>query len=215
MDLVDRKIQAYTEEISAPEDEILSVINRETHLYHLNPRMLSGHLQGQILTFLARMIKPKYILELGTFTGYSAICLAKGLAPSGKMITLEVNPELKGTIEKNITRANLADRITPVQGNALDLIPGLADGMDLVFIDADKLNYPHYYEHILPKMASGGFIIFDNVLWSGKVLLSENEKGFDEETKVLKELNENIRQDPRVTQLLMPIRDGLLIVEKL
>ena len=209
MEFIGEELLAYCESHSTAEDDVLQSLNRETHAKVLSPRMLSGHLQGQFLTFISSMLQPESILEIGTYTGYSAICLARGLKPNGKLITIDVNDELKEMVEQYLSKANVLDSCEVLTGDAEKIIPTLNKKFDLVFIDADKENYLNYFEMILPKMNKGGIILSDNVLWSGKVLepLQKN----DISTKVLLEYNELLKNDPRIETVLLPIRDGLTV----
>jgi predicted O-methyltransferase YrrM len=176
--------------------------------------MLSGHFQGRFLAMISNMIKPKYVLEIGTYTGYSAICLAEGLQLGGKLITIDVNEELEDLVNYNISLANQHDKIEHIIGNASEIIQNLNFPFDLVFIDADKPNYPHYYELVVNKIPSGAFILIDNVLWSGKVV-NQKDLNKDKDTQILHSLNESIQNDKRVENILLPIRDGLMLVRKL
>ena len=206
---IDQYASTHTEEESA----LLSRINRETHTQVMKPRMLSGHLQGRLLSMLSHMIQPSHILEIGTYTGYSALCLAEGLQAGGKLITIDINEELQARVQGYFNASTYADYIDYRIGNAVDLLPHLEGHFDLVFIDADKINYGTYYDKVFDKVRKGGFIIFDNVLWSGKV--AEVIKDNDKETKYLDELNKKLHQDPRVQNLLLPVRDGLMVLRKL
>ncbi len=205
-------IEQYAENHTSPELDELQRLNRWTHLKMPRPRMLSGAYQGKLLEMISCMVQPKYVLEIGTYVGYSAICLAKGLQPDGKLYTLEADEELEDIIVDSIHRAGLSQQIQLCIGNALDILPTLSVPFDIAFIDADKINYLNYYEFVLPLMRKGGIILFDNILWSGKVLY-EPHKG-DKETLVLKELNEKIQTDTRVENILLPIRDGLMLCRK-
>ncbi|MCU0399196.1 MAG: class I SAM-dependent methyltransferase, partial [Cyclobacteriaceae bacterium] len=180
------------------------------HANILMPRMLSGHLQGRLLSMISHMIQPKSILEIGTYTGYSAICLAEGLRPGGKLITLDINDELEELVRGFFKQASLTEIIDYRIGNALHIIPTLTDSFDLVFIDADKENYCRYYDLVFKLVPLGGFILADNVLWSGKVL---DEKP-DKDTKAILAFNEMIQQDSRVENVLLPVRDGIMLVRK-
>lgn len=211
MDLIQPELEKYAEQHTSPETELLAAINRDTHAHVLMPRMLSGHLQGRVLAMISRMIRPKAILELGTFTGYSAICFAEGLAEGGKLITIDKNAELEDRVRKNFDAAGLTDIIDYRIGNAADIIPSLDMSFDLVFIDADKENYANYYDMLIDKLNLNGFILADNVLWSGKVL---EEKG-DKDTEALRAFNRKITGDPRVENVLLPIRDGIMLIRKL
>lgn len=212
MDFLPEHINQYAEQKTSAEPAILNELNRQTHLKVLYPRMLSGHLQGRILAFLAKMLRPKYVLEIGTYTGYSALCFAEGLADGGKIITLDVNEELEDFVLPFWEKAGVADQVEFHLGNALDILPTLDYQFDLVFIDADKGNYVKYYEMVLPKLRQGGVILADNVLWSGKVI---DENVNDKETTGLRAFNERVAQDDRVEQVLLPVRDGIMMIRKL
>ncbi|MBW7936473.1 MAG: O-methyltransferase [Flavobacteriales bacterium] len=211
MDFISPEIEDYALQHSSPESDVLQSLNRETHARVLYARMLSGHLQGKFLEMISSMLSPKRILEIGTYTGYSAINLAKGLCPDGILHTIDVNDELEGIIRKSFTKAGLSESIHLHLGNALDIIPQLKEIWDLVFIDADKENYRRYYELIFERVRPGGIIIADNVLWSGKVL---DEAYQDAETRAIRAFNQFVMQDNRVENLLLPIRDGLMIIRK-
>jgi caffeoyl-CoA O-methyltransferase len=198
---------------SEKESELLSKIARETFTQVLKPRMLSGHMQGRVLSMLSHMISPKTILEIGTYTGYSALCLAEGLQGHGKIITIDVNEELQKRVQGYFDQSEYSSKIDYKTGNALDIIPTITEPLDLVFIDADKLNYGNYYNLVFDKVRKGGFIIFDNVLWSGKV--AEPIKANDKDTRYLDDLNKLLHNDTRVQNVLMPVRDGLMILRKL
>lgn len=208
MHFLSEELERYAELHSCPEPEILQELNRETHLKTLQPRMLSGHLQGRVLSLISKLIAPSLIVEIGTFTGYSTLCLAEGLSQEGKIHTIDVNEELSDIQDKYFAQSDQSHQIVRHFGEALSIIPTLPSDIDLVFIDADKKNYPHYFDIILPKMKKGGVIISDNVLWSGKVL---EEGKIDKKTQIIKDYNQNINQDPRVESVLLPIRDGLTI----
>ena len=211
--LIDEKIEAYCEAHSSCESTLLAKLNRETHLKILRPRMLSGHLQGGLLTMLSKMIAPKYILEIGTYTGYSALCLAEGLQKGGELHTIEIDEELEDFIQSFFEKSDLRSQIKLHIGNALTLVPEIQRTWDLVFIDAEKKEYLSYYNAVLPSVRKGGFILVDNVLWSGKVM--ETVTGNDEETKAILAFNNYIRNDDRVRNLLLPFRDGIMMIEKL
>jgi caffeoyl-CoA O-methyltransferase len=213
MDFIAKEIEDYAELFTREEGEVLAALNRETYAKVLTPRMLSGHLQGQVLRMLSQMIKPKNILEIGTYTGYSALCMADGLQEGGKLITIDVNEELQDIIRKYVGEAGRSDTIDLRIGNAVDIIPTLNEQFDIVFIDADKENYPNYFDLVIDKVNIGGYIIADNVLWSGKVL--EDDSVLDKDTIALKDYAKKVKADPRVENVLMPIRDGLLIARKL
>ncbi|CAG0966830.1 MAG: O-methyltransferase [Bacteroidetes bacterium] len=212
MNFLDPQLEEYVERHTSEENEVLKKLNRETWAKMLMPRMLSGHIQGRVLSMFSHMIKPKHILEIGTFTGYSAICMAEGLADKGILHTIELNDELEEFIKKYFQEAGMEEKIVLHIGNALEIIPALPITFDLVFIDADKENYSAYYDLVFDKLSVGGFIIADNVLWSGKVLL-DYEK-LDTETNALVDFNMKIQNDNRVENVLLPIRDGLMIVRK-
>lgn len=205
-------IEEYILNHSDSEDPILAELNRETNLKVLRPRMLSGHLQGKILEMISKMIQPEKILELGTYTGYSAICLAKGLKENGKLHTIEINDELEDIITKYIEKAELTDKIKLHFGDATSIIPKLNEQFDLVFIDADKREYLDYYNLVLDFVKPGGFILADNVLWSGKVI--ELEEPDDEYTKGIFDFNKFLKNDDRVEKVILPLRDGLTLIRK-
>ncbi len=213
MEFINEELAAYVEQHSQAESALLSKINRETHLEVLRPRMLSGHLQGRVLSMLAKMISPKNILEIGTYTGYSALCLAEGLQKEGKLITIDKNEELKDRVNSYFGQSKFKEQIEFRLGSALDIIPCLTEEFDLIFIDADKTNYLNYYDLIIDKLKTGSFIIADNVLWSGKVIEAPDKH--DEDTKALLKFNEIVQDDTRVENVLFPIRDGLMIIRKI
>lgn len=212
MAYIENSITDYALQHSSPEDDILIALSRETHLKTVYPRMLSGHMQGILLTMISRMLKPRRILEIGTFTGYSAICMGRGLAPDGVLHTIDVNDETTEIARKYIGLAGLADRVVFHTGNALDIIPTLDEVFDLIFLDADKVQYVAYYKAVFDKWARGGILLADNVLWGGKVLLPK-KKG-DRETRGIVEFNIFVSQDNRVEKLLIPLRDGLFLIRK-
>jgi predicted O-methyltransferase YrrM len=211
MDFISSELQNYIGNRSSDTSALLAKIDRETHLEVLQPRMLSGHFQGRVLSMLSHLLKPNAILEIGTYTGYSALCLAEGLAPEGKLITIDVNEELEARVRGYFEASAYATQIDYRIGNAAQIIPTLNETFDLIFIDADKQQYPLYYEQALDKLNQGGFILIDNVLWSGKVL---DTKYQDKDTALLRELNLKISQDVRVEKVLLPIRDGLYLIRK-
>ncbi len=213
MEFLDKALQQYVEQHTDAEPEVLQALNRETNLKVLKPRMLSGHLQGRVLSMFSKMLQPKYILEIGTYTGYSAICLAEGLQSGGKLITIDNNEELADMVKKYVKMAGFEHVIEPLVGDAAALIPNLHHNWDLVFIDADKTNYANYYDLIIDKVKSGGLIIADNVLWSGKVI--EDVKANDKDTPALLDFNKKVQQDKRVENVLLPVRDGLMMIRKL
>ncbi|MDR6301248.1 O-methyltransferase [Mesonia maritima] len=209
MNFLPEEIETYAENHSQKEPELLAKLSRETHQKVLQPRMLSEHFQGRVLSMISKLIQPKTILEIGTYTGYSALCLAEGMQKNGKLITIDKNEELEDFQKKYFDQSEWKNQIQQKVGNALNIIPKLEEKFDLVFIDADKQNYPNYFELILPKMNSGGIILSDNVLWSGKVVkpLKDNDK----DTAALLHYNKLINEDERVESVLLPIRDGLTL----
>lgn len=214
MEFLDPDLDRYVNEHTQPESPLLHELNRLTHLKVLQPRMLSGHLQGRILSMFSKMIKPRRILEIGTYTGYSAICLAEGLVNEGMLFTIEKNAELEPMIRNFLAKAGIQEKVKLHIGDALTVVDELDEEFDLVFIDADKSNYIRYYEKILPKLKSGGYIIADNVLWSGKVL-SQEEMEKDIDAKTLNEFNNLVFEDNRVENVLLPVRDGLMVIRKI
>lgn len=213
MEFIDEDLQRYAEEHTSPESELLHEVNRETHLQVMKPRMLSGHLQGRLLSMFSQMIQPRQILEIGTYTGYSAICLAEGLQQGGTLHTIDINEELEDRVRGYFEKAGLTSSINYHIGNALEIIPTIDATFDLVFIDADKVNNGHYYDMVIDKVRAGGYIITDNVLWSGKVL-EKYRKKLDEDTAALLAFNTKVHEDPRVENILLPVRDGLLVARK-
>jgi predicted O-methyltransferase YrrM len=211
MEFISPELQQYVTDHSSAVSPLLSKIDRETHLEVLQPRMLSGHFQGRVLSMLTQLLKPMRILEIGTYTGYSALCLAEGLSSEGKLITIDVNEELEPRVRGYFEASAYAQQIDYRIGNAAQLIPTLQYTFDLIFIDADKQQYPLYYEQALEKLKPGGFILIDNVLWSGKVLDTQHQ---DKDSVLLRELNLKISQDERVEKVLVPIRDGLYLIRK-
>jgi caffeoyl-CoA O-methyltransferase len=211
MEFISQELDQYCCSHTAEENELLKRINRETHVEVLQPRMLSGHFQGRVLSMLSKMIQPKRILEIGTYTGYSALCLAEGLTSDGKLVTIDVNEELANRVQAYFDASEYSTQIQYLISPALEVIPTLNETWDLVFIDADKQNYIEYYELILPLMRSGGYVILDNVLWSGKVV--DQDKN-DKDTTLLRKLNAIIHDDVRVEEVLLPIRDGLMVARK-
>ncbi len=210
MQFLPEEIERYTEIHTSPESPVLQELVRETWQKVVNPRMLSGHVQGRYLSFIAHLLKPKHILEIGTYTGYSALCLAEGLAVGGELTTIDINDELKPIQDKYFAQSPHADKIRRISGNAMDIIPTLTQDFDLVFMDADKENYPAYYAMLMARLKRGSVILIDNVLWSGKVLKPAMPQ--DKETAALQKLNEVIQQDTRVENVLLPLRDGLMMV---
>ena len=212
MEFLDPKIDEYVSAHSEDEPLVLKELTRETWLKAINPRMLAGHLQGRTLSMISHMIKPKTVLEIGTFTGYSAICLAEGLAQNGKIITIDINEELEYFAKKYFVKAGIETKIEQRIGDAMEFVPSITEELDLVFIDADKTNYANYYEMVLPKLRIGGYIIADNVLWSGKILEDSNKD--DADTKALIDFNKKVQADNRVQNVLFPIRDGIQVIRK-
>jgi caffeoyl-CoA O-methyltransferase len=213
MDLINQRIYDYAEEHSKPIDDILLQLHRETHLKVMNPIMLTGFLQGKLLQSFSEMLKPKMVLEIGTFTGYSAICFARGLQKGAVLHTIEKDPELESICRKYFQLSGMADRIELHIGDALIRIPAIEQTFDLVFIDCDKEIYSEVYELVLPKVAKGGNILADNVLWHGKVF--EDQKLSDRETTAIMQFNKKVRNDKRVDNFLLPFRDGLMLIKKL
>ena len=211
MNFLDPQIEQYAEAHTSPESPLLEQIRRDTYLEVLQPRMLSGHLQGRLLSMLSKMICPNSILEIGTYTGYSALCLAEGLTDDGVLITIDKNIELIDRVNAYFSRSEFASKIKMIQGNALSILPKLEQKWDLIFIDADKENYQKYYDMTFPNLNSGGYIIADNVLWSGKVIDPDEN---DADTLALKSFNKALIDDSRVEVLLLPLRDGLTVLRK-
>ncbi len=213
MEFLPEKIDQYANDLTTPDSELLQSLERETHLKVLSPRMLSGHLQGRVLSLISHLMRPNYILEIGTYTGYSAICLAEGLHPDGRLITIDRNDELETILSKYLLKSPKASQIDLRIGYAAEIIPTLPDGIDLVFIDANNPNYSTYFDLVIDKMKPGGLILADNVLWSGKIV--EEIKPNDKSTKALHEFNLKVHHDSRVENVLIPIRDGILAIRKL
>ena len=214
MEFIPKEIEAYAEAHTEPESELLRQLNRETHAKVMRPRMLSGHMQGRLLALFSRLIRPHHILEIGTYTGYSALCLCEGLADDGRLITIDSNEELEKFTSAAFARSEYRSRIDYRIGQALDILPTLAGPFDLVFIDADKSNYSRYYDMILDKLRPGGIIMADNVLWSGKIVEASARQS-DRDTIALLAFNKKIREDIRVTCLLLPLRDGIMVAQKI
>jgi caffeoyl-CoA O-methyltransferase len=211
MDFISPELQEYAERYTSPEPPLLAALNRETWLKVLYPRMLSGHLQGRILSLFSKMVRPQRILEIGTYTGYSAICMAEGLAPGGSLVTIDINAELEEMVNRYFAEAGLTDRARMVIGDARAIVPTLEGPFDLAFIDADKESYCEYLDLLLPKMRAGGLILADNVLWSGQVL---DPAITDKETQGLRDFVHKVAQSDAVEQVLLPVRDGILAVMK-
>lgn len=210
MPLIDPEIQRYLEHNSEPETELLHQLRRETYLQVLLPQMITDPVQGQLISMLSRLIAPKRILEVGTFTGYSCLRMAEGLAAEGEIVSIEVEPQRESRIRKYLELAGIADLTTLLIGDAMQIIPKLEGPFDLVFLDADKAHYPEYYEMIFPMLSDNGWILADNVLWQGKVL----GEGKNKETRGLKKFNEIVRNDSRVEVLMLGLRDGLSLIRK-
>ncbi|NBU90707.1 MAG: O-methyltransferase [Flavobacteriia bacterium] len=212
MEFIDPLLDKYVCEHTANESDLLKKINRETHLEVLQPRMLSGHFQGRVLSMFSKMIRPERILEIGSYTGYSALCLAEGLTPNGKLVTIDINEELAARVRGYFSESPFSHQIDYFISDAMELIPALNEKWDIVFIDADKHNYINYYHRVFPMVKVGGYIIADNVLWSGKVI---DPSQHDKDTLLLREYNQLVHQDNRVEEVLFPIRDGLMIARKI
>src|ERR1700760_2310266 len=211
MEILDSKLQEYLDTHCEPEPEALQYINRETYLKVLKPHMLSGHYQGRLLSILSKMMRPKRILEIGTFTGYATICLAEGLTEDGIIHTIEVNRELEEMLVQHFKSTDVDKKIRLHFGQAADIIVEIPENnFDIVFIDADKKNNLNYFHLIFDKVRSGGLIIIDNVLWKGKVYGNEN----DADTRSIRELNDHIAEDKRVEKLILPVRDGIMLIRK-
>jgi caffeoyl-CoA O-methyltransferase len=210
MDVIHKDLQAYAERHTSEESLLLKKISRETHTKIMHARMLSGQLQGRVLSMISCMIRPRVILEIGTFTGYSAICMAEGLQEDGKLITIDINEELYDRVTGYFREANLQDRIDYRIGDATAIIPQLEEKFDMVFIDADKENYSRYFDLVIDRVNLNGLILADNVLWSGKVL----QANADKDTRAIIEFNEKVQQDSRVENVLLPIRDGMMLMRR-
>jgi predicted O-methyltransferase YrrM len=211
MELLSEELTNYLENSCEPENDLLKHINRETHLKVSMPRMLSGHYQGRLLSMLSKMISPERILEIGTFTGYATLCLAEGLRENGFIYTIDINIELEDMVRSNFEKSDLNSKIKYQIGDAKEIIPSLNETFDLVFIDADKKNNATYYNMIIDRVRSGGLILVDNVLWSGKVL---DQGVSDQKTSFISKFNEMVSGDQRVEKLILPVRDGLFLIRK-
>ncbi|HEY1038711.1 MAG TPA: O-methyltransferase [Bacteroidia bacterium] len=212
MEFIDEKLSDYCLFHTEDEDAVLKELQRETHLKIMSPRMLSGHLQGSWLSFLSKMAKPELIVEIGTYTGYSAICLAKGLAANGKLITMDINEETESIARKYFAKSGFEKQIELHTGDAKQIIPTINQEIDIVFIDADKRSYSLYFDLVIDKVKSGGLIIADNVLWSGKIL--DLDKNKDQDTQAIHQFNQKIKNDSRIEKILLPLRDGLFLMRK-
>ena len=213
MHFISEELETYIENHSQKEPELLAALNRETHQKILQPRMLSGHFQGRVLSMLSKLIRPLHILEIGTYTGYATLCLCEGMQQNGILDTIDINEELESIQKKYFDLSPWKNHIQQHIGDAISIIPTLNKKYDLVFIDADKENYLNYFDLIVPMMNAGGIILSDNVLWSGKVLETPDPR--DLSTNILLEYNTKINQDPRVETVLLPIRDGLTVTRVL
>ncbi|MBY0434640.1 MAG: O-methyltransferase [Cyclobacteriaceae bacterium] len=211
MDFIPSELSQYAEGHTSTESELLKRINRETHAQVMMPRMLSGHLQGRLLAMISKMIKPSVAIEIGTYTGYSALCLAEGLAKNGNLITIDINEELESRVRGYFEASPWSKQIDYRIGDAAALLPMMPGPFDLVWLDADKENYGLYYDLVIDKVPSGGWILADNVLWSGKIIDTKPDK----DTRALQQFNDRIRQDPRVETVLLPVRDGIMIIRKM
>ncbi|MBR4146966.1 MAG: O-methyltransferase [Bacteroidales bacterium] len=204
-------IEEYLEQHTTPMDEVLESLYRETHLHAMNPRMASGPVQGRFLQLLCQLMHPAKVLEIGTFTGFSTICMARGMASDGLLTTIEANEEYEGIIRKYLEKAGVSERVQLVIGDAKAVIPTLEGGFDLVFLDADKASYPIYYDLVMDKLDPGGLLLADNVLWEGKVLNADTK---ERDTQAIRAFNDKVQNDPRVENVLLPLRDGLMMVRK-
>jgi predicted O-methyltransferase YrrM len=213
MEFIEPNLAKYIEQHTDVEPELLYKLNRETQLKILRPRMISGHFQGRVLSMLMKMIRPTTILEIGTYTGYSALCMAEGLTEKGSLTTIDKNVELENIVTKYFSLSEYSSKLNYIIGDALKIIPTLTETYDVVFIDADKENYGTYFDLVFDKLNIGGYIIADNVLWSGKVI--DDTIKIDKDTQALLDFNDKVQADERVENVLFPIRDGLLIVRKI
>ncbi len=210
MNLVSPEIEKYIEAHTTDESEVLQQLNRKTQTDVLMPQMLSGKVQGQFLKFISQMVQPERVLEIGTFTGYAAICLAEGLTENGKLFTIDINEELEAIVKTHVEKAGLQNKIIQIIGNAAQEIQQLDETFDLVFIDADKQNYGLYFDLVIDKVRTGGIILADNVLWSGKIINEQKDK----DTQKLAEFNDKVQQDNRVENVIVSIRDGIMMIRK-
>ena len=212
MHFLPENIDQYAHQFTQKESDLLAKLNRDTQIKMINPRMLSGHLQGRFLSFVSHLKQPKNILEIGTYTGYSALCLAEGLQKDGQLITIDINEEIAHFAQGFFNQSKYKEQIQLMVGDATKIIPTLPQSFDLVFIDADKENYNTYFDLIIEGVPTNGFILIDNVLWNGHILKPENE--MDANTKAIHQFNQKVHNDARVENLLLPIRDGLMILRK-
>lgn len=213
MHFLPEDIDQYAHQFTQKESELLAKLNRDTQIKMVNPRMLSGHLQGRFLSMISHLKQPKTILEIGTYTGYSALCLAEGLNKNGRLITIDINEEIAHFAQQFIDQSDYTSQIELMVGDATKIIPTLTQTFDLVFIDADKENYNVYFDLIIDKVPQNGYILIDNVLWDGHILKPENE--MDLNTKAIHQFNQKVHNDSRVENLLLPIRDGLMLLRKI
>lgn len=214
MDFISDDIMTYAINHTQDESNLLKALNKETHQKILQSRMISGHFQGRVLSFISQLIRPETILEIGTYTGYATLCLAEGLTKNGKIHTIEINEELIDFQKKYFDKSKFKNQIFTHIGDAIDIIPKLKFKYDLIFLDADKANYPNYMEMVVPKLKKGGVLVADNVLWSGKVLDSQQKRD-DIETKGIKLFSELVKKNSSLQTLLLPIRDGLIMCRKI
>lgn len=212
MDFISTELNEYVCEHTTPESDILRELNRETHVKILQPRMLSGAFQGRFLTLIAQLVRPQKVLEIGTYTGYSALAFLEGMPENGTITTIDINEELEDFVRSFLTKANVEQRVNYLIGNALEIIPTLEMDFDLVFLDADKRNYLSYYKQLIDNLKSGAYILADNVLWSGKVVEPLDPKDID--THEILAFNKYVQEDERVENILLPIRDGLMLIRK-
>lgn len=209
-ELLASSIEQYIAQHTSAEPPHLAALNRSTHLKAMLPHMLSGHVQGRVLSMISHMVRPMRILEIGTYTGYSALCLAEGLQTGGRLITIDINEELNAMVHRSVTAAGMQDRIDVRIGNAADIIPHLEGYFDLVFIDADKIRYALYFDLVIERVPLGGYILADNVLWSGKVLNAHKDK----DTAAIDAFNKKVHADPRVEVVILSVRDGITLMRK-
>jgi predicted O-methyltransferase YrrM len=214
MKIIDEEIQSYAEHFTSKESELLTELLQKTYATRADKSMLSGFYQGRLLAMLSKMLQPRRILEVGTYMGYSALCLAEGLTDDGRIISLDIQPETHAVAKSFWAKSPLNDKIDGRLGDALEIIPTIVDTIDLVFIDADKPNNKNYYDLVFPKLRIGGIVLADNVLWSGEVLNVESGNTDDESTVALHEFNKKIQADERVTNILFAVRDGLMVIMK-
>lgn len=213
MEFIDKELEDYAAAHSSPQSALLEKIERETHLQVSMPRMLSGHLQGRFLAMVSHMLQPKMVVEVGTYTGYSALCFAEGLHPDGRLVTIDINAELERRVRGYFSESPYAKQIDYRIADAAEELKRIEGPIDLAFIDADKVNYGTYYDLLVPKLRQGGFLLGDNVLWSGKVL-EKNRSKLDKSTKAILAFNQAVAADQRVEKVLLPLRDGVMVVRK-